>query len=523
MAEFFMRVTKLTPSKGGCTGRAEYILDEAKQEKILLKSHEPVNWCEYERFEMTEVRRKDKTYKVMLDLKTGEKIRELVDVNSCVGREYIISFPNEMIRKIDKNETTIDELKKLVEEVIIPTVLKTDTTEKLGRLPEHCYAVHLNRKGSVKNKEDVERGAEPIYYECDNLHIHIIHSERHRQPPTGKWTRDIYFTDKGTQARNKNERAKDKSGNDLPPVHKKGEDKGCFSLKDKEYASKKWLFNTEQSVKKVFEDLGYSYNPRKYFAQVKVGRGKTHDKDGNLTRIGRIKKENEVLAKVNGIMEFYDEYTFPDNSRIDGKHNEDFIKFRSDVIGTLTSEEKLYDVIKRHIIKPSEKSLISKVTPTKPTAPTPSVQLVSNNITPVAKASVSNIADPERPEYLSSSEIGEQIVQDVLLGHKTEKIMKPKITKKKPPLKKSDEKHEETLPMQKVNLETEQPILPVVNNLQEDLNNKMMTPEQLAAQMIVEKPKPIRYINNVPLNYSTDKSKNPINPTNPYKGSGLGE
>jgi hypothetical protein len=276
MAQFFMRVTKLTPSKGGCAGRARYIFNEAAQENILLKSDSPVDWGEYDLFEKTEVRRKDKVYKKVFDPKTKTKVRSLVDVKPCVGR--------------------------------------------------------------------------------DNLHVHIIHSERHRQPPTGKWTRDIYFTDKGIQARNANERAKDKNGNDLPPVHRKGDDKGCFSLKDAEYASGKWLENTNRVLKDKIERLGYCMGyyleSQKYFTRSKLGRGKTHDKNGKLTRYGRVKKENEVFDKAEDLMETFEtilNYKFPDNStNADGKHTPEFSAFRAAILDTLRTGYSIEYVFRCH-------------------------------------------------------------------------------------------------------------------------------------------------------------------------------
>jgi hypothetical protein len=258
---------------------------------------------------------------------------------------------------------TKGKLKKIIEEDIIPTVLKTEKTERTGKLPEHSYAMHLNRKGSVKNRKAVARGEPPEYYECDNLHIHIIHSERLRQPPTGKWTRDVYFTDAGIQARNASERAKDKNGNDLPPVHRKGEAKGHFSLKDEEYAGGKWLEYTKKAVKETIEDLGYEYERRKYFPRAKLGRGKAYDKNGKLTRYGRVKKENELFEKAEDLMGFFESrgYEFPvcprDN---DGESTPEFLALRSAVLDTLENHYGLELIFIRHAVK---KPAITKTAP----------------------------------------------------------------------------------------------------------------------------------------------------------------
>ena len=202
-------------------------------------------------------------------------------------------------------------------------------------------------------------GKEPKYYKSDNLHVHIIHSERLRQPPIGKWDRNIYFTDKGIQARNKNERAKDKDGNDLPPVHLKGEPKCCFSYKDPEYASGKWLAETKIAVKEMFESLDYVYEPRKYFPRAKEGKGKTHNKDGKLTRYGRIKKEHELFEKAEDLMEFYINtlnYNFPDNAKINGQHTIEFENFRKHLVASLNNGDSLDFILRRHGKKKPQKS-----------------------------------------------------------------------------------------------------------------------------------------------------------------------
>jgi|GEM_PF-6405281 len=348
----FIRVTKLTPSKGGCAGRARYISDRKRQENVYVKSENFVKWFEYDNFEATEVRRKPQAYKIIFNEETKEKEKILVDVEPCVGREYIVAFPNEMIPKICCGEILRKDLGEFIEQKLIPVILKTQKTERTGKLPEYEYAVHLNRKGHIRNMNDIKRGGISLeYHKEDNLHVHIIHSERLRQPSTGTWTRDIYFTDTGIQARNKNERAKDENGNDLPPIHRKGEPKGCFSLKDPEYASGKWLADTKAAVKEMFEDLGYSYEPRKYFPRAKEGKGKTHDKNGNLTRYGRIKQEHELFEKAEKEMAFYKEmlnYTFPDNTKINGQHTIGFENLRKHLITSLHTGDSLHYIFGCH-------------------------------------------------------------------------------------------------------------------------------------------------------------------------------
>lgn len=105
----------------------------------------------------------------------------------------------------------------------------------IGKATDLQWAVHWNHARS-------------------NLHIHVIFSERQREKDAGRWDRDIYLTEDGKVARRRADRAKNPDGTDKPPVHRKGEEKGGFTAKDKTYTTKGWLADTKERLKQTFTE-----------------------------------------------------------------------------------------------------------------------------------------------------------------------------------------------------------------------------------------------------------------------------
>lgn len=228
----FARVTKL----GDIGGRADYITNEKKQEAILAKS-EAVDWKPYQDFERANQR-------------TATANNE--------GRELIIALPNEWA-KLPPAELHARA------NIIAQTAV--------GKASDLQWAVHWNHARS-------------------NLHIHVIFSERKKEKSAGRWDRDIYLTEDGKVARRKADRAKNPDGTDKPPVHRKGEEKGGFTAKDKTYTTKSWLADTKERLKQTFtERWGVNIEKPDYLHQYHEGKGR---------EAPAIRQKNEVIKAVNG-------------------------------------------------------------------------------------------------------------------------------------------------------------------------------------------------------------------------------
>lgn len=228
----FARVTKLS----NIGGRADYITNEKKQEAILAKS-EVVDWKPYQNFERANQR-------------TATANNE--------GREMIIALPNEW-----------SQLPPAELHARANTIAQT----AVGKATDLQWAVHWNHARS-------------------NLHIHVIFSERQREKDAGRWDRDIYLTEDGKVARRRADRAKNPDGTDKPPVHRKGEEKGGFTAKDKTYTTKSWLANTKERLKQTFtERWGVNIEKPDYLHQYHEGKGR---------EAPAIRHKNEVIKSVNG-------------------------------------------------------------------------------------------------------------------------------------------------------------------------------------------------------------------------------
>lgn len=231
----FARMTKLS----NVGGRADYITNERKQEAILAKS-EAVDWKPYQDF---------------------EKANQRTATANNEGRELIIALPNEW------SELPPAELHARAN-IIAQTAV--------GKSTDLQWAVHWN-------------------HDRTNLHIHVIFSERQREKSAGRWDRDIYLTEDGKVARKKADRAKNPDGTDKPPVHRKGEEKGGFTAKDKAYTTKGWLADTKDRLKQTFtERWGVNIEKPDYLHQYHEGKGK---------EAPAIRQKNEVIRAVNRRLE----------------------------------------------------------------------------------------------------------------------------------------------------------------------------------------------------------------------------
>lgn len=228
----FARMTKLS----NIGGRADYITNERKQEAILAKS-EAVDWKPYQDFERANQR-------------TATANNE--------GREMIVALPNEW-SKLPPAE--------------LHARANTIAQTAVGKATDLQWAVHWNHARS-------------------NLHIHVIFSERQREKDAGRWDRDIYLTEDGKVARRRADRAKNPDGTDKPPVHRKGEEKGGFTAKDKTYTTKGWLADTKERLKQTFtERWGVNIEKPDYLHQYHEGKGR---------EAPAIRQKNEVIKSVNG-------------------------------------------------------------------------------------------------------------------------------------------------------------------------------------------------------------------------------
>lgn len=190
----FARVTKLS----NIGGRADYISNPARQEKILAAS-DPVDWKPYQDYERNNQR-------------TAVKNNE--------GREVIIAIPNEWAQ---------------LPPAELQARAKVLAETAAGKTTDLQWAVHWNKAHS-------------------NLHIHAIFSERQREKAPGRWDRDIYLTEDGKVARRKADRAKNPDGTDRPPVHRKGEEKGGFTAKDRRYIARSWVADMKEQLARTFAD-----------------------------------------------------------------------------------------------------------------------------------------------------------------------------------------------------------------------------------------------------------------------------
>jgi len=261
----FARVTKL-PNVGG---RADYITDPGRQEKILAASP-GIDWKPYQEFE-----RENK--------KSSAKNNE--------GREIMIALPNEW------QHLPLHELEGNAQQLAVTAT---------GKDSDMQWAVHLNSAGTKDSRGRVR--------EVDNLHLHVVFSERTKEeikaPASMKrWDRDIYHTEGGKVAKNKAQRAKNEDGTDKPPVHRKGDLQikafsepshdgmptplYTFSAKDERYKAKSWTFHMKQRVNAEMERMGVAIEPPGIIKQQHEGKGLLSP---------AIRESNSAVRRINAVL-----------------------------------------------------------------------------------------------------------------------------------------------------------------------------------------------------------------------------
>ena len=231
----FVRMTKLP----NISGRAGYISNPDKQEEIVMQS-EAVDWQPYVAYEQA-------------NQKTDKKNNQ--------GRELVIALYNEWYH------LPPEELREKVQTIV---------ESAIGKSTDMQWAVHWNKDRT-------------------NFHVHVIFSERTKEE-TKRWDRDIYHTADGKVARKKADRAKDADGNDLPPVHRKGDLQGGFSAKDTRYKRKGWLQDTKEIVLQQYKEWGVQLDEKGVLHQYHEGKGSDSAKIKEKNKA--IKLNNEIYEKV---------------------------------------------------------------------------------------------------------------------------------------------------------------------------------------------------------------------------------
>ena len=252
------------------SGLADYITDEKRQEMILLKSA-PVDWKPFAEFERQRV-----------DYISPEDAEKMSVNPTYDGRELTITLPNQWKYQLDRGEMTMEQFTENVDSIV--KVALGDTVCQ--------YAVHFNKADSEKvlakdktkdvtniftgkKEKKVVKEGEKTKREHDNLHLHIIYSEREF---IGEKVadRDVYSTDSGKRAQRASERAKNPDGTVKPPVIMKGQKLvDCSARKDEFFHIESWTRNMKERVSAEFERLGVELDKSKtYFNQTHEGNGK---------------------------------------------------------------------------------------------------------------------------------------------------------------------------------------------------------------------------------------------------------
>jgi hypothetical protein len=232
----FARVSKIS----NVGGRADYITNPKRQENIVATS-EKIDWKPYQDFE----RNNQKTFTANNE-----------------GREVILAIPNEW-SKLSENE--------------LKTRAQTLAVAAVGKETDMQWAVHWNKSKT-------------------NLHMHVLFSERQRCGEVGKYDRDIYLTEDGKVARTKAQRAKNADGSYKPPKHRKGEEKGGFTIKDTRYKHKSWAYDMKAAVDKAMQRFGVTIEPPAPLSQYHEGKGK----DAPI-----IAQKNAAIRENNAFFDFW--------------------------------------------------------------------------------------------------------------------------------------------------------------------------------------------------------------------------
>lgn len=228
----FVRQTKLT----SIVGRADYITDPERQENILMTS--------LPRDEMKAYFEPYRDYEI--------NNRRHAKANN-EGRELKIALPN------NAEQLPPDQLRALCQNTAAAAA---------GKSSDMQWSLHKTG---------------------NNLHMHVVFSERSRTQEVGVWDRDIWLDKDGKVARAKKDRVELK--------HKKGEAKEGFTTKDKKYLSGEFLKTAKDEVYKSlvahgFEVERHSKDPIKLRHIGSTKRGTTARQENDI-------KFNECAALSN--------------------------------------------------------------------------------------------------------------------------------------------------------------------------------------------------------------------------------
>lgn len=214
------------------TGRADYLKDEKRQEKIVLhKSRMEYSWEQHADFEKQNQR-------------TARANNQALEVH--------IALPNELEDYPEQLEQICDEL----------------TERIVGENHDFEYAVHWN-------------------HNMTNLHVHILFSERENiaEPLPKVYKKDIW------QDRDTHRLAKAGADN-AELVHRKGEvqrdkdgniryESDIFTAKDTKFKTREWIHSKNVIVKDVLKEYGYELSittkDSPFLAQKKLYKGASED------------------------------------------------------------------------------------------------------------------------------------------------------------------------------------------------------------------------------------------------------
>lgn len=261
----YTRVTKLN----NIQGRAGYITNPDKQEEIVIESA-PVDWQPYVDYELNNQKSKEKNNQ---------------------GREIVFSIPNEWYT-LPK-----EELRERVQPLVELAV---------GKSTDMQWAVHWNKTRT-------------------NLHVHVVFSERSIEKNPGHWDRDIYLTEDGKIARKKADRAKDSSGNDLPPIHRKGDLKGNYTAKNTMYLQR--TFNKQVRTvleREMKQRYGVVFEEPKPLKQFHHGKGSESE---------TIKKKNEIIKETNYLLSIFKEIGYDKTYNSFFRQFKEYIKDKKILVG----------------------------------------------------------------------------------------------------------------------------------------------------------------------------------------------
>lgn len=231
----FARVTKLS----NIGGRADYISNPDRQEKLVATSP-AIDWKPYQEFERA-------------NQKTSRRNNE--------GREVILALPNEWY-DLPPGELT-QRVQLLAEKAA-------------GKKTDMQWAIHWNKKES-------------------NLHVHVVFSERQKEKDPKRWDRDVYLTAEGKVARKAADRARDRDGNVLPPVHRKGDLKGGFTAKDARYVARNWVQTVKEELRQELQRLGATIDAPNLLHEYHEGKGKDAPKIRAKNML--VRATNEAIKK----------------------------------------------------------------------------------------------------------------------------------------------------------------------------------------------------------------------------------